>query len=64
MSLGFTFKGKDQQGQMFPGDVDFHKEWSQDPHKVLENVCGLTKKGDDVLVHKLLQLYQQVKGHS
>ena len=64
MALGFTFKGKDQHGQMFPGDVDFHREWSQDPHKVLEKVCGLTKKGDEILVNKLLQLYHQVSRHS
>jgi mannitol-1-phosphate 5-dehydrogenase len=64
MSQGFIFKGKDQQGQMFPGDVIFHKEWHQDPRKVLKKVCGLTRKGDEVLVNKLLQLFQQVKGHS
>jgi len=64
MALGFTFKGKDPQGKMFPGDVDFHRKWSQDPHKVLENVCGLTKKGDEMLINKLLQLIHQVKRHS
>jgi mannitol-1-phosphate 5-dehydrogenase len=53
MSRGLRFKGKDENGTMYPGDVEFHKSWELDREGVLREVCGLTGKKDAELIAKL-----------
>jgi mannitol-1-phosphate 5-dehydrogenase len=40
LAMGFLFKGKDEFGNMLPGDAEFHKNWSKDPDEVIKKVCG------------------------
>ncbi len=40
LAMGFIFKARDEFGNMLPGDVEFHKNWSQDPGFVIKTVCG------------------------
>lgn len=41
LSMGFVFKAKDESGNMFPGDAEFHKNWSDAPDRVIKEVCGI-----------------------
>jgi hypothetical protein len=53
MSIGFAFKARDENGRMFPGDEDFHKQWKQDPDRLLKEVCGLNPSADADLIQSL-----------
>ena len=53
MSMGFVFKARDENGRMFPGDEDFHKQWKQDPDWVLKEVCGLNPSADAEIIQSL-----------
>ena len=53
MSLGFHFRGKDENGKMLAGDEDFHREWNEDRDRVLEDICGLSNEEDPALTGQL-----------
>jgi len=53
MSMGFAFKARDENGSMFPGDEDFHRQWRQDPDRLLKEVCGLNPSEDGEIIHLL-----------
>ncbi len=53
MSMGFAFEARDENGRMFPGDEDFHKQWKQDPDRLLKEVCGLNPSVDAEIIHSL-----------
>jgi len=50
MSMGFHFQGKDETGKMFPEDIKFHKNWSNNPDAVLNQVCGFRKNDELKLI--------------
>ena len=52
LAMGFLFKGKDEFGNMLPGDVEFHNNWSENPDFVIKNVCGFQDiQHRDVIKH-------------
>jgi mannitol-1-phosphate 5-dehydrogenase len=55
MAMGFSFKAKDEQGMMFPGDEKFHRLWKKDPDNLLKEVCGLCPDQDAELIQLLKQ---------
>jgi mannitol-1-phosphate 5-dehydrogenase len=55
MSMGFLFKANDEQGQLLPGDQDFHRAWEKDPDRTLKQVCGLRQEQDAALIRQLKQ---------
>jgi mannitol-1-phosphate 5-dehydrogenase len=61
MSMGFHFRGRDEQGRLLHGDEEFHIEWKRNPAHLLEEVCGLNAKEDGVLIRKILDLYHRMK---
>jgi len=40
MTLGLFFRAGDQYKKMFPGDVQFHESFRNDPGALLEEICG------------------------
>jgi mannitol-1-phosphate 5-dehydrogenase len=56
MAMGFLFKARDQNKQMFPGDVDFHRRVSENPELVLEQISGLNPSDDGKLISQLKEL--------
>jgi mannitol-1-phosphate 5-dehydrogenase len=53
MAMGFLFHAKDENEQMFPGDVDFHYRFSENPDQVFEQICGLDATSDKGLIFQL-----------
>jgi len=53
MAMGFSFKARDEQGKMFPGDEVFHTLWKQNPDKLLTEVCGLSTDKDSEIILQL-----------
>ncbi len=53
MAMGFMFKAKDENEQMFPGDVEFHNRVSDNLDLVLEQICGLDAALDEKLIFQL-----------
>lgn len=53
MAMGFCFKAKDENEQMFPGDIDFRKRVSENLDEVLEHICGLQPSSDFLLISQL-----------
>jgi len=53
MAMGFLFKAKDENEQMFPGDVEFHKRFSENPDQVFMQICGLQAASDHMLISQL-----------
>ena len=53
MAMGFLFQAKDENEQMFPGDVDFHNMVSENPDQVFEQICGLDATADKGLIFQL-----------
>jgi len=60
MTMGFCFRAGDERGEMFPGDMEFHLAWKQDPDSMLNKVCGLTIKDDATLIQRLKQHYKRI----
>ena len=61
MSMGFCFRGVDENGRMYPADEEFHREWEKDQEGVLERVCGLNPSGDSLLVNRIMDQYNALK---
>ncbi|MFH0758216.1 MAG: mannitol-1-phosphate 5-dehydrogenase [Bacteroidota bacterium] len=55
MAMGFSFRAKDEQGRMFPGDEAFHASWKRDPDKLLKEVSGLDPARDARIINDLKQ---------
>ncbi len=55
-ALGFQFRATDENNQMFPGDVEFHKMFSTEPDRVLEEICGLDNSKEAALISQLKHL--------
>ena len=53
MAMGFFFKAKDENEQMFPGDINFQKGVSENLDEVLEQICGLQASSDFLLISQL-----------
>ncbi len=53
MAMGFLFQAKDENEQMFPGDVDFHNMVSENMDQVFEQICGLDATADKGLIFQL-----------
>jgi mannitol-1-phosphate 5-dehydrogenase len=60
MAMGFLFKARDQNKQMFPGDVDFHRRVSENPELVLEQISGLNPSADGKLIFQLKKLIDKI----
>ncbi len=46
MSMGFRFRATDESGKMFPGDMEFHEKWKQDPDMVFDDMLRLDPVAD------------------
>lgn len=57
MAMGFLFRAVDEEGRMYPGDVEFHRQWEEDPGGVLEGVCGLNPSDDAWLIRQIMVHY-------
>ena len=57
MAMGLHFQAKDENGKMFPGDMEFRRAWSVDRESILEKVCGLKSEYDQPVIDRLMEHY-------
>lgn len=55
MALGFSFRARDEHGNMFPEDEEFHDMWEKDPDHLLLKICGLDASQDSEVIRRLKQ---------
>jgi len=61
MSKGFLFRATDEKRLMFPADEEFLRDFENNPHRVLEKVCGLNSRGDQLLMTRIIEYYNAFK---
>ena len=60
MIYGLLFRGKDESGKPYPGDVSMAGALSEDPGKTIDEVCGLHVPGDEKMIRECKYLYVQL----
>lgn len=60
MAFGFLFRAKDENEQMFPGDIDFHKKFSENPNQAYMQICGLQASSDFMLISELKKQIEKI----
>lgn len=59
MAMGFHFKAASEDGQLFSGDVEFHRRVSRNQDLLLKKICGLDTENDKELIIHLKQLIKK-----
>ena len=54
--MGCHFKATNEEGKMFPGDVEFHKMLEENRLETLKAVCGIKLPQDVELFSELKRL--------
>jgi mannitol-1-phosphate 5-dehydrogenase len=53
MAMGFHFKATGENNQMFPADIEFHSRVRADLDLVLQDICGLDRANDALMITQL-----------
>jgi len=59
MTYGFFFNGKDDEGNMFPADVEFHHRLSIGLDTVLHEVCRCHSPQDNAIIAEIRRYYER-----